>query len=352
MADLLKGLFGGQKPLPSASPVAVGDSGTSSSKVCCILPLTTTPLDFADFAGAPDPSPISVLANAATSSISSAMASPTAIGAFNPGIPMSARPYTKWYRVWERSSIADFYTEMFIVPFILIIIIVHFWGTRANKRKAKSWGAAHIPLIQQEYASVGFSGRGGADLKMLEDATTLDVPEDVLRENAPNEFITYATGRQNVAFLDVRLGLAKRYNPMARIGEEALGLFFESMPAPKERMEATAYTFDGKEADILGAVGTEATKGGAKSGYDGFVWAIVHKDMMQALRNSRYDLSLTYTKDSPKLPNWATIMSESAEITDTLLTPALIEAVEQAGERLESLIITDQPVDKPVTYVL
>lgn len=42
-------------------------------------------------------------------------------------------------------------------------------------------------------------------------------------------------------------------------------------------------------------------------------------------------------------------MSESAEVTDTMLTKDLVAAVEQAGDVLEYLIITDQPVDKPTT---
>jgi hypothetical protein len=40
-------------------------------------------------------------------------------------------------------------------------------------------------------------------------------------------------------------------------------------------------------------------------------------------------------------------MSESAEITETLLTPELIQAIEQAGNDFEFLIVTDQPIDKP-----
>jgi hypothetical protein len=44
-------------------------------------------------------------------------------------------------------------------------------------------------------------------------------------------------------------------------------------------------------------------------------------------------------------------MSESAEVTDLLLSPELIKAVEEAGELLEHLIITDQPVDRPKKYV-
>jgi hypothetical protein len=87
--------------------------------------------------------------------------------------------------------------------------------------------------------------------------------------------------------------------------------------------------------------------GNKDSTYDGFVWAIVHKDRMKTLREDRYDVSLTSTKDHPSLPAWATIMSESAQITDALLTPELIKAVKEAGEDLEALIVTDQPVDAP-----
>jgi hypothetical protein len=43
-------------------------------------------------------------------------------------------------------------------------------------------------------------------------------------------------------------------------------------------------------------------------------------------------------------------MSESAEVTEFLLTPELIKAIEDAGELLEHLIITDQPIDRPQKY--
>ena len=87
----------------------------------------------------------------------------------------------------------------------------------------------------------------------------------------------------------------------------------------------------------------------AKSTFDGFVWAIVHKERMQRLRDDRYDASLTVTKDNPKLPSWLAVMTENAEITNTFLTPELIDAVTKAGDNFEFLIITDQPIDKPTT---
>jgi hypothetical protein len=42
-------------------------------------------------------------------------------------------------------------------------------------------------------------------------------------------------------------------------------------------------------------------------------------------------------------------MTESAEITDALLTPELIKAAELAGDLLEFLIVSDQPIEKPRT---
>jgi hypothetical protein len=44
-------------------------------------------------------------------------------------------------------------------------------------------------------------------------------------------------------------------------------------------------------------------------------------------------------------------MSESAEITNLLLTNELAKAAESAGELLEYLIISDQPMEKPKSYV-
>ena len=91
----------------------------------------------------------------------------------------------------------------------------------------------------------------------------------------------------------------------------------------------------------------QAEKIGRDSSYDGFVFAIVHKNKMKQLRDDRYDLSLTTTKDHAKLPVWATVMSESAEITEAMLTDDLLKAVNECGDLLEALVITDQPIEAP-----
>ncbi|RFU79058.1 hypothetical protein TARUN_3187 [Trichoderma arundinaceum] len=307
MADVLKNMFGGAKPEQPA--VAKPDS------------------DFADFAGAPDPVP------------EAAPEAATLTGAGSQ--PTSDVVWTKWYNVHERHSLSEFKPEGIILVIASIIFLFHIFGTRANRSKARAWIKAHAPIMKSEFASVGFRG-----------VPTLDSdfdPKSFLKEKSLFEFASYATGRQNVAFMDVKITLAKRFNPFLNYIELALSLFTDTFAGPEEFVEATIYPFDGKEELTLppAAGGVETRPKDSKSTFDGFVWAIVNKSSMQKLRDDRYDVSLTATKDNSKLPEWLTIMSESAEITDTFLTPELIEAVKKAGEAFDYVIISDQPVDKP-----
>ena len=188
---------------------------------------------------------------------------------------------------------------------------------------------------------------------------TLD-PMELLKQKSVIEYTSFATGRANVAFTDLKLLLAKRHNPMARIGEEAVGFFMESQPAPIEHMEATSYPFDGREQEIAPILASDnkgptddkqQKKEKFNSKYDGFVFAVVHKERMKFLREARYDLSLTSSKDHAKLPEWATVMSEGYEIAEAMLTDQLCKAVEQAGDAFESLIVSDQPIERPATLV-
>ncbi|RAL64221.1 hypothetical protein DID88_002113 [Monilinia fructigena] len=307
MAALLNGLFGGSES--PAAPIQAGDS------------------DFADFAGAPDPTPaFSAIPSAAD--YTGPIATPTG----------ASIPYTKWYNIHERHSINEFKQEGIILGLLIIIVSIHLFGTGANRKKAKKWMTAHAPVLRREFALVGFGGRAPTTEEIEGEETArsmakeLELPEDLLKEKSPQDFATYATGRQNVAFLDINIKLLKRYNPFILAIEYVFSLFF-----------------DKRDLTVPGqAPGAHELRKDNKSTYDNFVWAIVTKETMKSLRDDRYDVSITGTKDSAKLPNWATVMSESAEVTDFLLTPELIKAVELAGDLLEHLIITDQPIDQPL----
>lgn len=259
----------------------------------------------------------------------------------NGGALPTASPYSKWYNVHERHSIGEFRTEGIILSVIAVICTLHFFGSRLNRTKAKAWAQAHAPLLTNEFALVGL---GGSQISG-------DDADKVLKEKSLFEYSSYATGRQNVAFMDVKLSLMKRFNPMVLFPDFVISFFFDSYPAPEDSMGATIYPFDGREAQIVPAVpgAAELRNKDPKSTYDGFVWAIVNKTQMKELRDERYDVSITFTKDHPKLPIWTTVMSESAEITSALLTDELIDAVQKAGELFDYLIITDQPLEKPQT---
>ncbi|EPE04897.1 hypothetical protein F503_00051 [Ophiostoma piceae UAMH 11346] len=268
----------------------------------------------------------------------------------------NAPAFTKWYNIHERHSLSEFKIEFIIFGMMAVVLIVHVIGTRLNRSKAHGWVKAHVGLLASEFALVGFGrvpkrieGSEISDAVVLEGlantAKSAD-PKSLLKENSLFEFASYATGRQNVAFVDIKLKLIKRFNPIVILAETVLGFFVESMPGPSDTLEATLYPFDGKESlTITGA----PPAGAGKSTYDGFVWAIVNKDRMKSVRDDRFDVSITFTKDNAKLPPWLTVMSESAEITESLLTPELVAAAKAAGENLDYLIISDQPVEKPLT---
>lgn len=247
-----------------------------------------------------------------------------------------------------------------MLAFLVVAVAAHLWGTKTNRRIAKKWISALSPTLEKEFAIVGYGGlpkpKTADDVEKsgLLNADELIDTSQLIEEKALNEFTTYATGRQNIAFVNIQLTLHKRYNPLVLAGENIVGFIFESMPAPKEKTVATIYPFDGRETELVpvpgGKVGQDIletrTRGGGST-YDNFVWAVVNKEGMKQLRDDRYDVSLTTTKDNSKLPIWATVMSESAEITDALLTPELTKALEEIGEYFDYLIISDQSIDKP-----
>ncbi|KAL1870523.1 hypothetical protein VTK73DRAFT_2597 [Phialemonium thermophilum] len=323
MAQVLKDLFGGGKA--AETPIPAGDS------------------DFADFAGAPEPAPAA-----------NVPVSPTLEGT---GAAPTARTYTKWYRIHERHSLSEFKAEGLILGCIAVIVILHLIGSRLNRSKARKWAKAHVAPLAAEFALVGFDSvpapiadkMGDELIQALADENARR-GESILREKSLYEFATYATGRQNVAFVDIKLTLKKRFNPVQTLIETVIGFFSDGFTS-EDTAEAILYPFDGLEAATVpglpGAAELRAKE--TKSTYDGFVWAIVNKERMKQVREDRFDVSITTTKDNVKLPNWLTVMTESAEITNALLTPELIKAAEAAGELLDYFIVTDQPVDRPKT---
>lgn len=316
-------------------------------------------VDFADYAAPAAAVPISIPQSAADASGAIPTGQTTLTG---PG----GRPivYTKWYRVWERTQLSDFYFELGVIPFIILALFIHFLGTRRNRRKARKFVASASPILENEFALVGFGTRpkdvpyqegvqGDSLIAAAAKLTGDNLSKDVIKEKTAFEYESYASGRANTAFVDLKVVLWKWYNPMILLAEALAGQFFDSMKMQPERVECVAYAFDGAEKlfvpSVPGADEVAKSKPVSNSTYDQFIFAVVNKLSMRRLRDERYDLSLTFTKDHAKLPVWASVMSESAEISDTMLTQELVKAIETAGDYFEYFIVTDQPVDKPTT---
>lgn len=297
------------------------------------LPSADGDADFADFAApadAAEPSPAFTPLGAAS------------LTGEKPAV--TAKPYTKWYRVDQRHSINEFWAEGMILASMAVLLILYMLGAGANRSRAKKWLKANGPAMASEFAIVGFHSVAASGDKPTK------VDDAAIEQRSPYEFASYATGRANVAFVDIKITLLKRFNLLSAAAETILGFLFESFPSPEDVMEATMYPFDGQESRIVPEVpGSSEVRKLDKSTYDGFVFAIVHKDRMKKVRDDRYDLSITSTRDHPKLPVWLSVMSENAEITDALLTDELIKATEQAGDLFHYLIVTDQPTIKPTT---
>lgn len=267
-----------------------------------------------------------------------------------PSISASATPLPNlngpWYAVWERASLSDFKFEGYVAILLFFVIGAHLWGTKRNRKIAKNFITSISPVLTQEFAYVGFDSLGRANTINTSPAGEVGAkvefnPETALKENHPLEFISYASGRQNIAFMHTTIKLQRRSNPVAWIGEQLMAFFLDSLPPPADSAVITISPFDGQDIGKQG--------GGYNSKFDNFVWALVNKRDMKRWRDERYDLSLTTTKDWEGLPDWLAVMSESKEIGDTVLFKELKEAVKDCQDVLDYLIVTDQPVDKPMT---
>ncbi|RVD86367.1 uncharacterized protein DFL_004647 [Arthrobotrys flagrans] len=316
------GLFGGK------------DSSSSSASAI------SSDTDFADFAA----STVESIVNAATSVVASAAtgvsdAPPTSLPV-RPSIFGDEHP---WYAFWLRVNPKDFLTEYFIIGFLTLMVSWHFIGVSVNRKIAKNWILKNVPLLQREYARVGFQRTLTTTEEAKEDVAAgkfVGNEKDLIREESSQEFVHYTSGRMNVLSTVFDIKLKGRGNPFLWCFEIVTSFFMDTFAAPSDTVTITTYTSDGADA---------SKTGGHNSKYDGFVWGVVNKKVMAAHRSARYDLSLTKTVDTPKLPAWLTVMTESAEITDTMLTKELIAAIEKIGQGFQYLAITDQPIDKPTS---
>ncbi|KAK9383900.1 uncharacterized protein V2V93DRAFT_319174 [Kockiozyma suomiensis] len=222
--------------------------------------------------------------------------------------------------VYKRLLVYNWTNELSFLAVVLGFVAAHLGGAYLNKRLALGWMASQLSTLREQFFQVGF------DSKVTNAADESKLPwTSYLKKLGPIDYVFYATGRLNIASLHGRFALKTRHNIIMLIFDYVFS-FLATSPLPSDKLELT--------------VTPAAT-------YDNFIFAVVHKDSMKRVRETNYDISLTRTTDSAKLPVCFTVMSEAAEVTDTFFTPALLAALANAQNVLEYLVLSDLPSERP-----
>ncbi|BFZ55231.1 hypothetical protein PYCC9005_002271 [Savitreella phatthalungensis] len=213
---------------------------------------------------------------------------------------------------WDRHTIDEFYFECFIMVVLAGYIMSHFSGSAANDDAAKKHFQKVYRLLHEQFAQVGPATTGAP---LLKDTQT--------------RFISYASGRKNVESVHVDITTKPRHDLLVGyVFSSIYGLYFDQ-PSLVDRLELN-FTLPRDNVP------------------DGFVWAVVHKEVMRRLRLSDWDLQFTKTQDLPdKLPREFVCMNELAETNDRLLTADFVTAIQGAKDCLEYVVVSDQPVKQP-----
>jgi len=185
-----------------------------------------------------------------------------------------------------------------------------FWwiGSFSNKKLASKWLGAHFPIYEQQFSKT-------------------DTKFGRLTADGYSDFFSFCTGRRNIASLHTVFTFRPRHDffqYVSQLGRQLMDLNYR----PKDELQL----------DFTLAPGVLP--------HD-FVFAIVSKDELVTIRDTRWDLTLTKTTDNPNVPPTFSVMSEFADVTENilkLLGPLLND--EKIRPYFRSFSITDQPRDR------
>jgi len=178
---------------------------------------------------------------------------------------------------------AEFKYEGLAVVAVVVYFALYFYGSRLNENRASRWFGAHYPLYQDQFSRPANGS--------------------VLLSDGSSDFFAYSTGRRGVHYMHTIFTMLPRHDIFQIIFQKLYGLT-DLQYAPKDEV-----LLDIKLRD----------KDGLNGEGKGFVWGVVAKNEMQALRKQRWDVSFTKTTDSTIVASSLSVMAEVADITDVLL---------------------------------
>ncbi|KAI6047165.1 DUF1682-domain-containing protein [Pisolithus marmoratus] len=197
---------------------------------------------------------------------------------------------------------------------LLVYVALSLYGKAINARKADQFYSAVLPLLSQHFSK----------------------PTSSLISDGPSDFFIFSTGRRAISSLHTVLALRPRHDLLQIIWQylwSAYDLRYEPFDA---------LTFDLTLDNDAAAAAPD------------FIWAVVRKSELTAIRDQRWDLTFTRTANHPGLDSTLSVMSELADVTETLakLVPPssstpLLTLISSALPYLRVFSITDQPVERP-----
>lgn len=211
--------------------------------------------------------------------------------------------------VQERVKAHNWRMEAIVGGLTLVTVVLYVVGQTWNRRKLNAWIDSQADNLKDQFFQVGVT------------RNQLYVRDD------DQHYLSYATGRINIARFVIKLTLQARQNFSMWIMENAMSFFLGGVDVVSD------------EVDIL-ADSSEKV--------DPFIFAIVNKEYMGKERKDNYYLSLTKTTDSEKLlPVQYVFMSESNEINETLVDEEFKQLLAESHDIVKLLAFTDQPSAHP-----
>ncbi|KAF7301687.1 hypothetical protein MIND_00734200 [Mycena indigotica] len=207
---------------------------------------------------------------------------------------------------------ALFQMEAYLLSGLLVYVGFFFFGRFTNSRNANKWVDAHQRILESQFSS---------PLKFVQDGYS--------------DFFNFSTGRRNVATLHTIFTLRPRHDLVQWIWQTGRQ-FVDLQYRPKDDLQLDFKLIDG----VLP--------------YD-FVWGVVSKEELLFVKESRWDLTFTKTTENQSLPNNYLVMSEFADVTESILkaSPLVkILADPKITPYFRSLTITDQPRERPAQPLL
>lgn len=220
---------------------------------------------------------------------------PTPESWFNGIKPLAAQPYSgQQYAFWNNRIVfrpALFFNELVAILVVALIGILGTLNKNTNWQLARKWMSAHVPLLEETFASTDVGG--GRYLKEGTDGQT---------------YYSWSSGRKNIKALKITLSFKPRADIFAQLIELGYKLYDFSYEGVKDRVE---FEF------LLDSDTTPS---------DEYICAVVKKNLMPRLRESRWDVrafSVLSTEPSskaaPTLPSNFAFFTESGQLTESTL---------------------------------